>query len=260
MEAIVGILLGGVLLFNAVVTPGRAAKEAEKSLRKKFPGATVNVDIEGKRGKDVLNGKFKSVRIELSNARVDGFPIQTGQAGTKIGTIGHLELELHDLTFGDLPVKTATLSFDDVQYDFKALKKDSNIRLIAFSNGKIALGVEASALTPTFAKRAPEILNPHIEVQMGEMILSGRRDVLGIGTSVEVRGAIVARDKSLELDGARVAVGKLNLLPLIAAPIIKGINPLYEFDTDNSWPLNLKIERITADNNLLQLEGNLTPK
>src|SRR5437762_3013993 len=127
MEAIIGVLLGGVLLFNSVVTPGRAAKEAEKSLRKKFPGATVNVEIEGKRGRDALKGRFKTVRVELANARVDGFPIQgkesddtTPEKAVKEGTIEHLELELRDFSFGDLPVKTATLSFDDVRYDFNA--------------------------------------------------------------------------------------------------------------------------------------------
>lgn len=271
MEPIVGVLLGGVLLFNAVVTPGRAEKQAEKALRKKYPGATVNVEIEGKRGRDVLNGRFKNVRVELSNVKIDGFPIESKKIETsdpsnpdapkvKVGTMGHLELQLRDMTFGDLPVKSASLSFDDVQYDFKALKKDSDVRLIAFSNGKIALTVEAPALVPTVSRRAPEILNPVVELSGGEIIVSGRREVLGLGANVKVRGAVVARGKNLEVDNPRVEVAGLKITPLIANPLLKGVNPLYKFDEDGKWPLNLQIERVTADQGLLQIEGALTLK
>ena len=258
MEPILGVLLGGLLAFNAVVTPGRAEKEAEKALRAKFPGATVNVEIEGKRGKDVLNGRFKSVRVELSNARIDEFPIQSGLPVSKVSSIGHLELSLHDLKFGDLPVKSAELSFDDVQYDFKALKKRSEIRLVSFNNGKIALGIEASALLPLVAKRAPEIKEAHVELHGGDIVLTGKRDVLGLGASILVQGPIVVHEQRLDLDQGKVEVGGVALAPLLAAPIVKTMNPLYEFDA--KWPFNLQIGRVGADDNLLQIEAALTAK
>ena len=62
MGWLLAILAGGFLTFNAVVTPDKAASEAEKALKKQFPGAEIQVKIEGKRGKDVLNGRFRKSR------------------------------------------------------------------------------------------------------------------------------------------------------------------------------------------------------
>ncbi len=269
MEPIIGgILLGGFLAFNAFATPSRVEKTAEKSLRQKFPGALVNVDIEGKRGADVLKGRFKSVRVELSQVRFVGFPLEANAStpanatskAVKTGSIEHLELRLRDLVFDDLAVTEATLSFDNVRYDFNALRKRSEVRLISFSNGKIALGLKAPALMPLFARRAPEILNPSVELQGGEAILGGDRPIFGTTAPVLVRGPIVARGQKLELDGARVEVGGLVLSPELAEPIIKDINPLYAFDPDGKWPLRLEIQTIRSDKNVLEFEGTLSMK
>ncbi len=268
MEPILGILLGGFLAFNAFVTPGKAEKAAESSLRKKFPGATVNVHIEGKRGRDVLKGRFKSVRVEMANLRIDDFPVQTGTETStatgeaapapKISTIGHLELSLHDLSFGDMRVKSAELSFDDVQYDFNALKKRSEIHLISFSNGKIALGIEASAMIPQVLKRVPDMKEAHVELRGGEIILTGKKELLGAGASILVRGPIVARGPNLEIDGGHVEVANLNITPILAAPIMRGVNPLYTFD--EKWPFNVEVGHIGAEDDMLQVEGTLTVK
>ena len=269
-----GILLGGFLAFNAFATPNRVEKTAEKALRQKFPGATVDVEIKGKRGADVLKGRFQSVQVDLSNVRFDDFPIQStasssasapGTPGVpakevKTAFIGHLELRLRDLTFDQLRVKSATLSFDNVRYDFNALKKRSEIRLISFSNGRIALAVESPALLPTFAARAPDISNPQIGLRGGEAILSGNRTVLGTKANVVVRGPIVARGQNLELDQPRVEVAGVSLAPKLAAPFLPDLNPLYAFDPEGKWPFKLQIQSIRAEDDALQLEGALSMK
>lgn len=275
MEPLIGgLLLGGFLAFNAFATPARVQKTAEKALRQQFPGALVHVEVKGKRGTDVVNGRFKSIVVELSNARFDSFPLQPNQTPTattstpkkvKTGSIGHLELRLRNLIFadpksGDLAVSSAVISFDEVRYDFNALKKQSKVRLISFSNGKIALGVESPALLPIFGRRAPDIKNPRVELSGGEAIFSGRREFLGTGTDVIVRGPVVARGRNLELDNPRVQVADLILSPAVAAPFLKGVNPLYEFDPEGKWPLSLRIDRVGAENGALQVEGALLLK
>ena len=80
MGWLLAILAGGYLTFNAVVTPDKAAFEATKALEKKFPGAQVQVKIEGKRGKDVLNGRFRKIDIDLANLTLEELPIEAGAA------------------------------------------------------------------------------------------------------------------------------------------------------------------------------------
>ena len=77
MGWILALLAGGFLTFNAVVTPDKAAGVAADALKKRFPGANVKVVIEGKRGRDVLNGRFKRVDVELADLTLSDLPIAT---------------------------------------------------------------------------------------------------------------------------------------------------------------------------------------
>ena len=47
MGYLLAALAGGFLLFNSVATPNRAERKVESALRKQFPGAAVDVEIEG---------------------------------------------------------------------------------------------------------------------------------------------------------------------------------------------------------------------
>jgi len=267
MEVLAVLLLGGLLGFNALATPNRVAKGAEKALRRQFPGAKVGVEVTGKRGRDVVNGRFKTIRISMENLSVSTIPVAATAAASsgkdspskrvKIGNIEHLELDLKSLRFGDLPVERVRVSLDGVRYDFGALKNHSELRLISFSNGRIALGVRGDSLAPLFALRAPEIRNPRVEVRGGEIILSGTRDVLGTPTEVEVRGAVVARGQDIEIGNARVTVGNLLLPAAIADPITRGINPLFRFDPEGTGPFLLRINSIQSENGVIAVEGAL---
>ena len=89
MGWLLAIVAGGLLTFNAVITPDRAASEAKKALQKQFPGAEVQVKIEGKRGKDVLNGRFRSIDIDLANLTLTELPmvVNTTFAATSSSTV-----------------------------------------------------------------------------------------------------------------------------------------------------------------------------
>ena len=266
MEVLAALLLGGFFGFNALATPNRVAKGAEKALRRQFPGSTVNVQVTGKRGKDVVNGRFKDIRISLANLSFEALPLQASPAPSllgnssapKVGRVEHLELDLKNLQFGELPVERLHVAFDNVRYDFGALKNHSQLRLISFSNGRVLLGVRGSALSSLFALRAPEVRKPSVEVRNGEIILRGERDVLGNPTPVEVRGPVVARGQNIEIGSARVLVNDAALPPALAEPIVRGINPLFRFDPENKGPFLLQINSIRSENGVMEVQGALT--
>lgn len=266
MEILAVLLLGGFFGFNAFATPNRVAKGAEKALRRQFPGATVNVEVTGKRGRDVVNGRFKNIRISLVNLSFDALPLQANPAPSlvehpappKVGRVEHLELDLRNLQFGELPVERLRVAFDDVRYDFGALKNRSQLRLISFSNGRVLLGVRGSSLSSLFALRAPEVSSPSVEVRDGEIILRGVRDVLGNPTPVEVRGPVVAHGQNIEIGSARVLVNDAALPPALAAPIVRGINPLFRFDPEGKGPFRLQFNSIQSQNGVIEVQGALT--
>ena len=110
---------------------------------------------------------------------------------------------------------------------------------------------------PTFARRAPEIVNPHVELRDGEIILSGRREFLGTDTSIVVRGPLVARGQELDIEPARAEVGGAALPPALAAPILRGVNPVYSFEALH-LPFNLAIESAKAGHDTLEIAGTLS--
>src|SRR5215217_6223350 len=69
MGVLLAALLGGLLFFNTA-SPRKAEKMAEKVLRDRFPSATVDVGIRGKRGTDTLNGHFREVNVDMSQFTV----------------------------------------------------------------------------------------------------------------------------------------------------------------------------------------------
>ncbi len=265
MEVLAALLLGGIFAFNSLATPNRVAKGAEKALRRQFPGATVQVQVSGKRGKDVLNGRFKNIRISLANLSFEALPLNSAppqslveKKAPKVGQVEHLELDLQKLQFGQLPVERLRVAFDNVRYDFGALKNRSQLRLLSFTNGRVLLGIRGQSLGSLFALRAPEVSNPSVDVQNGEIILRGQRDVLGTLTPVEVRGPVVARGQNIEIGQARVLVNNAALPPAVAAPIVRGINPLFRFDPEGKGPFLLQVNSIQSQNGVIEVQGALT--
>lgn len=265
MEVLAALLLGGIFAFNSFATPNRVAKGAEKALRRQFPGATVGVQVSGKRGKDVVNGRFKDIRISLADLSFEALPVSANPSQSlvekkapKVGRVDHLELDLQRLQFGQLPVERLRVAFDNVRYDFGALKNRSQLRLLSFTNGRVLLGIRGRSLGSLFALRAPEVTNPSVDVQNGEIILRGQRDVLGILTPVEVRGPVVARGENIEIGQARVLVNNAALPPAVAAPIVRGINPLFRFDPEAKGPFLLQVNSIQSQNGVIEVQGALT--
>lgn len=73
---------GGLLLFNSVASPRKAEKKFEGALQQAFPTAKIDVTIKGKRGFDVVNGKFRSVRVEMRDFQVGPPPAPSISAPT----------------------------------------------------------------------------------------------------------------------------------------------------------------------------------
>ena len=80
VNPLIAAVAGGFLLFNSAASPRKAEKKFESELRKAFPAAAIDVTIKGKRGFDVINGKFRSVRVEMRDFQIGPAPADTAPA------------------------------------------------------------------------------------------------------------------------------------------------------------------------------------
>lgn len=309
MGWLLAIVAGGLFTFNAVVTPDRAASEAKKALQKQFPDAEVQVGIEGKRGKDVLNGRFRSIDIELANLTLDELPIQTGTSvqrapvgvasppsspvvvresngaikaaepradgapkykpveiktpkpeKVKLGRTGELNLTVRDFKWQNLPVERADFRFADVEYDFGALKKRSEFKLVRVGKSTMHLELASDALTPFVAKRVENVTNPNVTMSDGTLTVSGARSFYGLSAPFEVTGQPGFSGSQIILLAPKLLVSGVTVPALVSTPILKSVNPLYSFDDLAGMPFAVKLTKVESRDGKLQIDGDLTLK
>ena len=308
MGWLLAILAGGFLTFNAIVTPDKAADEATKALQKQFPGAEVKVVIEGKRGKDVLNGRFRTINIELANLTLDELPIAAGTAsngnassnkstsstaskatsGTatskangvqsnaapakepqreavkvakpKLGRAGDLDIVVRNFKWQSLPVERADFHFSDVEYDFGALKNQSQFKLVRVGKSSMHLELAPGALTPFIAKRVENVSNASVKLGNGELAVNGTRTFYGVAAPFEVRGQPAFSGSQVILKSPKLLFSGVAVPALISAPILKSVNPLYSFDDLQGLPFAVTLTKVESRDGKLQIDGDLTLK
>ncbi|MDQ3815283.1 MAG: DUF2993 domain-containing protein [Armatimonadota bacterium] len=262
MEYLVAALLSGFLLFNSQATPGKAERMMEKALRRQFPAAQVDVNVEGKRGFDVLNGRFKSVVVNLKGfGRINGLPLTAAPAARKAGHIGRLELRLRDFIFDDLKVDAADFMFNDVTYDVDALKEHSVVQIVQSGPAAVHLVVPAAALETLLGARFKDIENARVSAQDGQVRLTGKRAVPVVRVSIPFTLTATPKIRNgneVWLTDPRVAVENVTGITLPAGRLLSALNPVYVFDPQQRMPFRIRGTGVQAHDNTLELTADLT--
>jgi len=263
MEFILAALLSGFFLFNSQATPGKAEHIMEKALRQQFPTAqTVDVSVEGKRGRNVLRGKFDTVRVDLAGfGRITGLPLMAAPQADKTGHLGRLELQLRDFTFNDLKVESANFAFNDVTYNREGLQKHSLLQIVKSGPASARLAVPVSALESLAAARFKDVQNARFSAHNGAVRVTGKRPLglLGIAVPFTLTAKPEIRNgNEIWLTEPRVAVENVTGMSIPAGSLIANLNPVYVFDPDRKMPFRIQGTGIQARDNRLELSADLT--
>ncbi|HEX9997649.1 MAG TPA: LmeA family phospholipid-binding protein [Abditibacterium sp.] len=260
MGYLLAVLLGGFFAFNAAVTPQKAARVAEKALQKQYPTAKVNVEIEGKRGKSVLNGNFRRVRIEIADVTLQDLPFSPLSAPKKLARAGKIELEMRNLVWLGLPLSRANFDFDNVAYDFDALKNRSQFQIVGMDSGKMRLQLSAQSLKPSFEARLKDLEQVAISVEGDQFRLAAARDVVGFKTPIILTARLSGQSNQVRLEDPSVSVGGVKLPTMAASALLKDVNPVYTFDRDGKWPFAINLTGVSGQGDMLNVEATLQLK
>lgn len=225
VNPLLAALAGGFLLFNSQASPRNAEKKFEGALRQTFPTAGIDVTIKGKRGFDVINGKFRSVRVEMrdfqigpaampptpsavtptvapvttTNATVTSqSPVVAKPAAASLlqvmataapkdrGHIGHAEIALKNFGLGPLKISSMDASFDDISYDWKELKNGRALAIEKSGRASATVVLPAASLETLLRERVQSFQNPRVSLQNGLVRITGTRAAPIIGTPLPV--------------------------------------------------------------------------
>ncbi len=263
MGILLAALLGGFFGFNAVATPDRVEQIMEDSLRKRYPGAQIDATVEGKRGKDVVKGRFRRVRLEMSHlGDVDSVPLEPGPPSKQLGKVDHFDLALRDFTFDHTPIESATVSVDDISYDLGALKAKNQLRIVNTGIGTAHLTLAAAALEELLYTRLDNVQDAHLHFQDGRIHVNGKKVLPIIHLRVPFHfwaRPEVRHGNEVWLTGERAAFEDTTGLSLSVSSIfkLKQWNPIYVFDRDRKWPFEVQVTEIIANEDKLEVNANL---
>ena len=273
MGYLLAALLGGFFVFNSQATPKKAEKIAVSALQKRFPGAQVDVAIEGKRGLNVVRGKFTKVRVTLAHfGTLSELPLQVsdGQQMRKSGgkkrapsegRVGLLELQLRDFLWNDLRVDAADLTFRDVVFDRDLLKRQGRISLISSGPATAHLTIPAASLEALMRSRLKDVQEARLTLQNGQVSVVGKRPapLVGVLVPFTLTANLATRNgNEIWLDEPQVKVGDVPLLAALTNSLVGDVNPVYVFDRAKKWPFLVQLTAVQTVNNKLELTGNLT--
>jgi hypothetical protein len=266
MGYLLAALLGGFFAFNSMATPEKAARVMQSTLQKQFPGAQVQTEVEGKRGRAVLKGRFKRVRINMSNFRLEGVPLGSDQKTESRGEIGRFEVALNNFSVplmgGEVPVQALQMNFNDVVYDRGVLKKNSQIRLISAAPGDAQLTVTSAALQTVLQAKFKEIKNLKLAFGANNAVtVTGTRPapVFGTPINVQLKGRVEVRNgNQILLANPQVQMGGLPVPDRLAENFTGNLNPLYTFDPERKAPIRVDITNVQIVGNLALLTAKLT--
>jgi hypothetical protein len=296
VNPLLAALAGGFLLFNSQASPRKAEKKFEDALRQAFPTAGIDVTIKGKRGFDVINGKFRSVRIEMRDFQIGPVaappttaatpPVATGQspavakapaapvsapaqpliqvittaAPKDRGHIGRAEIALKNFGLGPLKIAAMDASFDEITYDWKELKNGRALAIEKSGPASATIVLPAASLETLMRERVQSFSNPRVTLQNGLVRITGTRAAPIIGTPLPVvfTAKPGVRGNEVRLEETNLSIAGTAVPAAVANSLIGEINPVFTFDRAGLWPYRVTLTSATAQNDTLTLASTLT--
>jgi len=265
MKFLFGALVGGFLLFQSQASPKKVAGKIAGALRAKYPDAKVEVDVKGKRGTNVLNGRFDEVAVRMADfsAGAAGFSLVAVPDARKKGFLGKTSIRLQNFGAGGVRVAALNLEWNDVVYDRAALTKDSRLAIVSAGAARGELVLAADALLPFIAAKMPEVENARLRFSGGLMTLSGTRAAPLVGTPIgfSLVAKPVARGRELWLEDVQIAFGGAQVPEAFSKSLVGNLNPIFVFDKDNKFPFRITKSAVALHddnaNGTLQLSSEL---
>ena len=263
MGYLLAALLGGFFLFNSQATPQRAERAIEKVMAQRFTGATVDAEVEGKKGRDVLKGRFRRVKLSLSNFDLagGGLGVQAVPSAKSLGRVGSFELSLRDFAFSGVRVGALDVGFGAATFDWKALKNQSQLKVVSCEMGTAKLSVTSAAIEPFLKTKLKDVQEMKLSIAPGNRVkVTGKRPapIVNVPMPFEVAGRIEVRNgREIWLVDPTATMGGIPLAAPVAKAATGTINPLYVFGSDKS-PFAVQITNLTTGTDNAELLANLS--
>lgn len=248
MGWLLGLLAGGLVVFQTQVTPDKVAEKAVAALRERYPGATVAVRMTGRNGRPVLRGQFKTVNLVMSNFTAGDtlFPLAAVASVDEAGHVDQISADLQSFVWQDMPVARCQLQFEDVTFDWGRLKSEHDIVLQQTGAGQLRLTLDQTALAKVLEPRLAGIRAPRLRCRNGYLLLTGKYPLPVVGTLVPFSLRVTPQARSggqIRLEDPHLRVVGLGVPGVLTNYLMGRLNPVFSLP-DNGWCFRTFVQTI----------------
>ena len=178
--------------------------------------------------------------------------ILTGGAGR----VGKMQINANNFSYDGVRYEGLNAGLEDINFDWKnALRGDVTVE--SMQPGNLGLNLRADQATKLIAPRLPSIRDARLSFENGAANLSGKSDWYGVRVPFEVGGKLSVQTNQVRADDLRLKVSKLRLPDFVTEELTRSVNPLYDFDPDQKWPIAVNLNTADARNDVLAMRGGL---
>jgi hypothetical protein len=176
--------------------------------------------------------------------------------GKGAGRIGRIKLRATNFTFQGARYDALDATLGEVRFDWtKALRGDFDIQSV--QPGTLGLSLRADQVARLLGPRLPSIRDLRVRFSNGLAYVGGRTEYLGVGVPFEVGGRLSVTQNEVRADNIQASVAKLRLPSFVVSELTRSVNPLYDFDPQDRWPLAINLQTAGTTNNAMALRGGL---
>lgn len=180
-----------------------------------------------------------------------------GGLGTRgVGRVGHISLRATNFSFQGARYDFLSADLGEVRFDWsKALRGEMDVQSVA--PGSLALRLSSSQMTRLLAPRLPSLRDVKVQFSGGRAFVGAKSEYYGVRVPFEVGARLSVQNNEVRADDFRASIAKLRLPGLVTDELTRGLNPLYDFDPQNRWPLAINLSTAQAQGDTLALQGGI---
>lgn len=173
-----------------------------------------------------------------------------------VGRVGKMQINANNFSYEGVRYDGLSAGLGEIRFDWSnALRGD--VKVESMQPGNLGLQLRADQATKLLAPRLRSVRDARLGFQNGAANLSGKSDWYGVHIPFEVGGKLSVQTNQVRADDLRVKVAKLHLPDFVMQELTKSLNPLYDFDPDQKWPIAVNLNTADAQNDILAMRGGL---
>lgn len=173
-----------------------------------------------------------------------------------VGRIGKMQVNAANFSYDDVRYNNLSAGLGEIRFDWsKALRGDFDIKSV--QPGNLGVSLRSDQATKLIAPRLPSVRDVRLRFNNGQANLSGKSDFIGVQIPFDVAGRLSVRTNQVRADDLSLKIAKLRLPDFVMGEITKSVNPLYDFDPNQKWPIAVNLNTADANNDILAMRGGL---